>query len=146
MLLFPSASDPLGRQGFVRVVNRSDEAGDVYIDAFDNTGVDYEPLTLTVGAGETVHFNSDDLELRQHGEGPVGEHRRRDRGIGAWRSGATLDDRSTVLHSHGATAFLTSMHDVATDLGSRATESCPSSIRVSNVNQVSRLRLVNHGR
>ena len=35
--LFPAASDALGRQAFVRVINHSAEAGDVTIDAFDDT-------------------------------------------------------------------------------------------------------------
>ena len=37
--LFPSASDALGRQGFVRVVNRTGRAGAVRIDAWDDDGV-----------------------------------------------------------------------------------------------------------
>ena len=60
--LFPSAADISGRQGFLRVVNRSDVAGEVGVRAYDDTERDYEPLTLAVGAGEAVHFNSDDLE------------------------------------------------------------------------------------
>ena len=32
--LFPSASDPLGRQGFVRIVNRSADAGTVQVEAY----------------------------------------------------------------------------------------------------------------
>ena len=59
---FPSASDALGRQGFVRVINRSDEPGEVTIEAIDDAGASYEPLTLAIDAYETVHFNSDDLE------------------------------------------------------------------------------------
>lgn len=58
----PSASDHLGRQGFVRVMNHSDEAGDVMIVAIDDEGASYGPLTLAMEAGETVHFNSGDLE------------------------------------------------------------------------------------
>ena len=61
--LFPSASDPLGRQGFVRVANQPDWAGRVRIQAYDESGRVYEPLTLALDPGETVHFNSDDLEL-----------------------------------------------------------------------------------
>ena len=60
--LFPPAADAQGRQGFARVVNRSGESGEVRIDAFDDAGMQYGPLTLEVGAGGTVHFNSGDLE------------------------------------------------------------------------------------
>ena len=52
----PAASDALGRQGFVRVINHSTEAGEVRIDAFDDEGESYGPLVLSVGAGEAVHF------------------------------------------------------------------------------------------
>ena len=141
VLLFPSASDPLGRQGFVRVVNRSDEAGDVYIDAFDDTGVDYEPLTLTVGAGETVHFNSDDLELGNTAKGLSGST---GAGSGDWRLAFWSELAIEVLsYIRTGDGFLTSMHDVA--------PRGESSYRVvilnpgNNVNQVSRLRLVNLG-
>ena len=47
---FPSASDALGRQGFVRVINRSDELGEVTIEAIDDAGASYEPLTLAIDA------------------------------------------------------------------------------------------------
>ena len=60
--LFPAAGDGSGRQGFLRVVNRSETAGRVRITAFDETDRDYEPLMLSIGANEVVHFNSDDLE------------------------------------------------------------------------------------
>ena len=39
--LVPSASDPLDRQGFVRVINHSSEAGEVRIDAIDDEGESY---------------------------------------------------------------------------------------------------------
>ena len=61
--LFPSASDSSGRQGFVRVVNRSGGSARCCIEAFDDTLWEYEPLALAVGADEVASFNSDDLEL-----------------------------------------------------------------------------------
>ena len=70
--LFPSASDPLGRQGFVRVVNRSTEAGTVQIAAYDDSDFAYEDVTLSIGAGATVHFNSNDLELGNAAKGLSG--------------------------------------------------------------------------
>ena len=54
--LFLSASDSLRRQGFVRVVNRSDVAGTVRIEAFDETDLSYEPVMLTIGAHEVRPF------------------------------------------------------------------------------------------
>ena len=84
--LFPSAADALGRQGFARIINRSDSDGEVSIVARDDAGTEYGPVTLTIGAGETKHFNSGDLEEGNAGKGldgatgPPGE--------GAWRSRA----------------------------------------------------------
>ena len=72
--LFPSASDARGRQGFVRVVNRTDHAGEVRIDAWDDEGTPAGPLTLAIGANETKHFNSDDLEAGNRGQGARGRH------------------------------------------------------------------------
>ena len=60
--LFPSAGDPSGREGFVRVLNRTDSAGAVVIEAVDDAGVRSEPARLSIGAGRAAHFNSRDLE------------------------------------------------------------------------------------
>ena len=98
--LFPAASrwtqEP-GYQGFVRIINRSDEAGEVRIDAWDDNGTHRGPVTLAIGVGETKHFNSDDLEMGNAGkeiEGSTGP------GKGDWRlalsSTLELDSSSTV--------------------------------------------------
>ncbi|MCY3987167.1 MAG: PEP-CTERM sorting domain-containing protein [Gammaproteobacteria bacterium] len=39
-----------------QVINRSEAAGEVTIEAFDDHGASYEPLTLSIGPGETAHF------------------------------------------------------------------------------------------
>ena len=80
--LFVSASHPSGHQGFVRVINRSEKAGVVHIDAVDDTGVPYGPATLAIGAGETAHFNSGDLE---DGNAAKGLSRGIGKGEGDWR-------------------------------------------------------------
>ena len=80
--LFPAASDPYGRQGFVRVTNRSTVDGTVTILAYDDSRVDYDTLRLRLGAGETRHFNSDDLELGNRAKGLTGST---GSGRGAWR-------------------------------------------------------------
>ena len=59
---FPAAGDASGRQGFVRIVNRSPDAGEVRIRAYDETDRDHGSLTLPIGANEVEHFNSDHLE------------------------------------------------------------------------------------
>ena len=60
--LFPAASDAV-RQGFVRVINHSDHAGEVEIRATDDDGARFGPTALTIDARETAHFNSTDLEV-----------------------------------------------------------------------------------
>ena len=58
---FPSTANEFGRQGFARIVNRSDRSGTVEITAFDDTGRRYGPATLSLDPLRTVHFNSGDL-------------------------------------------------------------------------------------
>ena len=141
VLLFPSASDPVRRQGFVRVVNRSNEVGEVSIDAFDETEVDYEPLTLAIGARATVHFNSEDLELGNAAKGLSGST---GAGSGDWRLALRSDLALQVLsYIRTEDGFLTAMHDVAPvgESGHRVVILNPG----SNADQVSRLRLLNRG-
>ena len=70
--MFPSASDPDGRQGFVRFISRSDRDGTVTVRASDGTDADYEALTLALPAGQAAQFNSDDLELGNPDKGLTG--------------------------------------------------------------------------
>ena len=129
-------------QGFVRVVNHSDEAGEAVIDAFDDAGARYGPVTLQIGAGEAVHFTSGDLEegnLDKGLDGSTGPPNE-----GDWRlsvsSSRELDVLSYVRDYGG---FLASMHELARtgDAGHRVDIFNPG----GNRNQVSRLRLVNPG-
>ncbi|MDE0063633.1 MAG: hypothetical protein OXU72_12680 [Gammaproteobacteria bacterium] len=109
--LFPSASDAFGRQGFVRVINRSSEAGDVRIEALDDDGVAYGPLTLAVDADSAAHFNSVDLEDGNVGKGLTGST---GRGAGAWRLVLSSDRELGVLsYLRTSDGFVTSMHDIA---------------------------------
>ena len=101
--LFPAASNPHARQGIVRVVSRSDRAGEVTIQAFDDGDMEYEPLVLALDAGETVHLGSDDLELGSPAKGltdGAGE------GEGTWRlalssEGLEFEAHAYVLHADG---------------------------------------------
>ena len=139
--LFPAASDSLGRQGFARVINHSDEGGTVEIDAYDDEGAHHGPISLSVAANQTVHFNSDDLEMGNIEKGlPHGTGE----GQGDWRlrlsSPLDLEVLSYVRTSDG---FLTSMHDVVPETSAehRVATFNPG----KNRNQVSRLRIVNRG-
>ena len=137
--LFPAAGDTLGRQGFALVINHSNEAGTVRIDAFDDAGTIYGPLELSVEPGAVAHFNSDDLELGASGKGLTGNT---GDGEGTWRLQLSSDlDIEVLAYVRSEDGFLTTMHDaVAVRKGRRqVTLFNPG----SNTDQVSLLRLVN---
>ena len=140
--LFPAASDPFGRQGFVRVINRSTEAGDVTVAAFDDTDRDFGSVTLSLDANATAHFNSDDLEVGNAAKGLSGST---GAGAGDWRLELSSDLDIEVLAYIRTTSdgFLTAMHDTVPREGDRHRVAIfnPG----SNADQVSRLRLVNAG-
>ena len=139
--LFPSAADPLGRQGFVRVINRSATDGAVRIRAYDDAGRSYEPLELALGAGHAAHFNSDDLELGNADKGLSGST---GPGTGDWRLELTSGlDIEVLAYVRTPGGFLTTIHDVVPHAGRRYTAATFNP--ASNVNQRSRLRIVNPG-
>ena len=152
--LFPAASHTM-REGFVRVINRTDQNGDVAIAAIDDSGWHAPGIMLAIGGNETAHFNSNDLEQGNAGKslsGGTGS------GQGDWRLELTSDLEIEVLaYIRTTDGFLTAMHDVVErGLTGRAQ---PESARGSpshehrvaifnpgrNRNQVSLLRLINPG-
>ena len=138
--LFPAASDTV-RQGFVRVINHGGESGDVGIEAIDDEGNVHGPLALSIDAGETVHFNSEDLEEGNPRKGLTGHA---GSGEGDWRLDLTSNlDIEVLAYIRTRDGFLTAMHDLVpeTDDGYRAATFNPG----RNANQVSRLRLINPG-
>ena len=130
---FPAAGG--SRQGFVRVVNRSDEAGHAFIEAVDDAGVRAGPVRLGIGARRAVHFNSGDLENGNAAKGF--------RGIGAptagnWRlSVISALDVEVLSYIRTEDGFVTAMHDVAADA------MAPFFNPGSNERQRSILRVVN---
>ena len=141
--LFPSASDE-ERQGFVRVTNRSDEAGEVLIHAVDDAGTRFDPVRLSIGAGESAHFNSDDLEQGNAAKGLSG-------GVGAptrghWRLAllSTLDIE-VLAYLRTPDGFLTSVHDMLRRDDGTGTLAAPIFNPGSNARQRSSLRLINPG-
>ncbi len=139
--LFPSASDKFRRQGFVRVINRSSESGDVQIEVADDSSRRYELLSLSMSAEEAVQFNSDDLELGNPSKGlsaGVGP------GIGDWRLRlrSTSLDIEVLAYIRTEDGFLTAMHDVLPHAHWRY-QRVATFNPGSNPNQVSSLRLVN---
>jgi len=80
--LFPSAVDGAGREGVLRLVNRSPEPGEVRIEAFDGTGREYGALEVRMAAGRALHVNSRDLE---YGNARKGLRGGTGAGEGDWR-------------------------------------------------------------
>ncbi|MYE81924.1 MAG: leucine-rich repeat domain-containing protein [Gammaproteobacteria bacterium] len=105
-----AASDPL-HQGFVRVVSRSSEAGEVTIEPVDDSGTRYGPITLALAPGQTMHFNSDDLEYGNADKGLSGGV---GPGEGQWRLELSSDLDFDVLSymRHRGDGYLTSLHDL----------------------------------
>ena len=136
--LFMSASDP-ARQGFARIRNRSDRAGEVRIFAIDDAGHRQGPATLSLGANETVHFNSGDLEGGNADKGlsaGVGS------GEGDWRLELSTElNIEAAAYVRTADGFLTPMQDVARYADRR--HFVPIFNPGGNSRQRSSLRLVN---
>ena len=149
--LLVSASDSM-RQGFVRIINESNESGSVRILAFDDAGSTADPIEVPLAANEAVHFNADDLENGNAAKGietgfglPV---------QGDWRLDVeTALDVRVLSYVRTGDGFLTAMHDVL----QRSTSMLVSRPEVqgrlaawtfnpaSNTSRVSKLRLINTG-
>ena len=136
--LFPSAADE-SVEGFVRVLNHSEEPGEVSIVAFDDSGGSYGPIALTIEAGAAVQFNSGDLERGNSAKGlsdGIGS------GTGDWRlQWTTVLDIEVLSYIRTPDGFLTAMGETvpASDDGHRVAFFNPG----RNRDQVSLLRLVN---
>ena len=139
--IFPSASDALGREGFARVVNHSDEERTVGIVAVDDRGRRSEPLTLAIDPKQTVHFNSDDLEDGNPQKGLTGGA---GAGNGDWRLELTSAlDVDVLAYIRTEDGLLASMHDTVRRDGH--IHRVPIFNPGSNRNQKSLLRVVNLG-
>ena len=137
----PPASDRM-RQGFVRVLNHSDAAGEATVTAIYDAGRTYAPLTLALEPREAAHFNAADLESGNAAEGLAGAT---GPGEGAWRvaiESETLDVEA-LAYVRAADGFLAGMNATAPmeDGALRIAVFNPG----SNVEQTSLLRLVNPG-
>ena len=139
LMLAPDAE----RQGFVRIINESDEAGTVRITAVDDAGTAANPIEIQLAASQSLHFNSDDLANGNaaKGIGSIGLPRQ-----GHWRLTVetALEDVQVLAFVRTRAGFLTAMHDMLPrDAQGRLV------VRMlnpgSNSNQVSKLRLVNTG-
>lgn len=141
ILLFPRNGHPDGLQGFARIINRSDAAGTVTIQAIGDDGVRPDPITLALRPGEARHFNSRDLELGNADKGLSG-------GVGPsevdWRLVLSADVRIEPLaYIRTDDGFVTSMHDHV--LWAEPHHEVTTFNPARNENQASRLRLINPG-
>ena len=112
-LVLPAGNPAL--TGVVRIVNRSDRAGDVDITAIDDSGNEAGPITLSIGAGSSRHFNSEDLE-----EGNADKEGLSD-GVGggqcSWRLELETDlDILPLAFVRTGDGFVTSIHDVVPEV------------------------------
>ena len=141
--LFPSASAyaSVGRQGFVRVFNRSGRSGEVRISATDDSGESPGALTLDIGASETRAFNSNDLEQGNPSKGLAG---RTGPGMGDWRLEFDSElDIEVSAYIRTTDGFLTAMHDLAVPEDRTGAYHVPIFNPASNTGQRSKLRLIN---
>ena len=139
--LLLSASNPM-RQGFVRIYNRSGNAGGVRILAYDDAGMKASPVELWLGANSALHFNAGDLENGNPDKGIA-------TGIGGGQGDWRLDVETALpvqvlayVRSDGD--FLTAVHDVLRP-GADGRFVIPTFNPGSNSERVSKLRLVNPG-
>ena len=139
-LVLPASESAL--TGFVRIINRSDQAGSVRITVIDDAGNWYGigQITLNLEPNETVNINSRELERRLESSSGVTYGGTKE---GNWwlEFRTTEIDISALAYIRTSDGFVTNMHDVApsTDRIHRVRFFNPG----SNRKQVSQLRLVN---
>ena len=137
--LFLAAASDI--QGFLRLVNLHGESAAITLRVLDGAGVAREPVALTLGGGEVLHFTSGDMENGNADKGLPGIGA----GDGDWHLEASANRRFEALaYARTADGFVTSLHDVAP----RAEDGSlwiPFFNPGSNRAQASRLRLVNWG-
>ena len=135
---FLSASESL-RQGFLRLINHSDQPGDVSLTAIDDTGREFGPVSLALAARQVIHFNSSELEMGNSAKGlesGIGQ------GQGHWR--LRLASRlpiEALAYVRAPDGFLSSIYDLAPKIAGlhRVSTFNPA----SNWRQASLLRLIN---
>ena len=143
----PASGWPNGWQGFVRIDNAFNRAEDVRFIATDDTGNSYS-LTVEVGANESLHFNSEDLEYGNSAKG--GLQGTLTGPVGHWRLCFTdLLFATATSYIRTGDGFLTAMTLIVEGEDFGCEIRCPE-WRVpifnpaSNENQVSYLRIVNN--
>ena len=135
--------DGAAQQGFARIVNESDASGTVRIEGIDDSGKRYGPVTLTLEAKETYHFNSGDLESGNLSKGLSGGL---GHGEGDWRLRLTTElDIKPSAYIRTEDGFMTAIHEVVQSAIDE--DSSVHHVEIfnpgSNNQQQSRLRVIN---
>ena len=141
VLPYVLAERTVGRQGFVRIVNRSARAGAVTLTAIDDAGRTAGTETLDLPANGAIHFNSRDLERGNPDKGLNGVGS----GSGDWRLtlSSTLDVQP-LAYVRMADGVVTRIDDV--EAGSRDNRYTVHFFNPGrNRSQRSFLRLINPG-
>ena len=132
------------QQGFVRIINNSNRAGEVDITAIDDYGNSFGPISLSLEPRAAAHFNSGELENGNPDKGLSGGV---GNGRGDWRLELTTDlEIEHLAYIRTVDGFVTNMHEVAaeTEAGSNRYH-VPFLNPGSNTTQKSKLRLINPG-
>ena len=137
------AEGTAGRQGFVRIVNRSARAGTVTLTAIDDAGRTAGTETLDLAANGAIHFNSRDLESGNAAKGFSGVGP----GAGDWRLTFTSAlDIQPLAYVRTNDGFVTRIDDVEAEAEEGANRYVVHFFNPGrNRNQRSYLRLINPG-
>ena len=145
--LLVSAPTTGAPQGVVRILNGTDEPGEIRIYAISDAGTRTGPATITLNASAAVQFSAADLQSGNATLGLTG-------GIGTDVGDARLEIETDIAivpltFVRAADGTLSAMHDTvraASVVGSGGhTYDVPTFNPASEVTQVSRLRLINPG-
>ena len=137
-ILLPAQAN---RHGFIRIINHSNQEGEVTITASDDSSRIYAPIQLSISALEAIHFNSYDLQNGNEDKGfPV-------RGLGVpqgmWKLKFESDlDISVLSYMRSSDGFLTSLDRILPVYGNNQ-YSAQFFNPASNQNQKSYLRFTN---
>ena len=143
LLPYILAERTAGRQGFVRIVNRSAQAGTVTLTAIDDEGRNAGTETLSLAASGAIHFNSRDLEGGNAAKGLSGVGA----GTGHWRLVLTSSlDIQPLAYVRTTDGFVTRIDDVEAEAEGSGNRYIVHFLNPGrNQNQRSYLRLINPG-
>ena len=127
------------QEGFLRVINHSEQRGTVTIHAIDDNGERFGPVTLSLDALQARHFRASDME---HGNPEKGLSGGIGDGAGHWRVELNTDlDIEPLAYIRTPEGFVTSTHDLVEGVSMRWHVRFFNS--ASNIGKQSWLRVIN---